>query len=154
MQTTPIRSDPRLRRIVRRLIVRSFPRLRRLNVIIDWREIDDLLCYSMRGDSYFIAVSDCLRDAPSRVLEGGMAHELCHIDADVRLGPFQRYLAWNRYFQSRYCRIREERAVELKAIESGYGPQLLAFVQFAHRAGFRFTREHGLLYPEIRAMSI
>lgn len=79
-----------------------------------------------------------------------MAHELCHIEADVSLGPLQREFAWRRYLRSRYCRIREERAVERRAIELGYGPQLLAFVEFGHRLGYRFGREHGLLYPEIR----
>jgi hypothetical protein len=131
------------------MIARSFPRLRRRQLIVYWREQEDLLCYSARGDCCFIAVDECLRPASRRVLEGGIAHELCHLDADLRLGPVQRQFAWNRY-GLRHCRVREERATELRAIELGYGPQLLAFVHFAHRLGFRFHREHGLLYPEIR----
>jgi hypothetical protein len=83
------------------------------------------------------------------VLEGGMAHELCHIDADLRLGRYQREFAWGRYATSRWCRMREERATEVRVIELGYGPQLLAFVCFARRLGYSFAREHGLLYPEI-----
>jgi hypothetical protein len=103
----------------------------------------------VQNDQFLIWVNESLRPAPARVLEGGIAHELCHIDADVRTGPYARRLAWDRYLQSRWCRIREERATERRVLELGYGVQLLAFIQFAHRLGYSFSREHGLLYAEI-----
>lgn len=139
-----------LRRILRRLRIRAFPRLRRIRLTISWGIDDDLLCYTVQNGEHLIRVNECLRPATTRVLEGGIAHELCHIDADVRLGRYQRELAWQRYSASRWCRMREERATEVRVIELGYGPHLLAFVRFARRLGYSFTKEHGLLYPEIR----
>lgn len=142
-------ASTRLHRIVRRLLLRSFPRLRRLNLTVAWGAENDLLIYSVHGDAYRIAVNDDLHAAPTRVLEGGLMHELCHIDADLRWGPFQRKLAWRRYFDSLPAHIREERATERRVVELGYAAELLAFARYAHRLGYRFTREHGLLYHEI-----
>jgi hypothetical protein len=143
-------ADRRLNRILRLLIARSFPRLRRLPIAISWgRSESELLSYMENEGRYCIPVNDCLRPASRLVLEGGIAHELCHIDADVRLGPFQRQLAWDRYLQSRWSRMREERDTERRVIALGYGPHLLAFVRYARRLGHSFSREHGLLYAEI-----
>ena len=147
-QTAP---DSALNRILRRMIIRSFPRLRRLDIRIGWGAEEDLLLYALDHGRHAIQVNDFLRPAPRAVLEGGIAHELCHIDADIRLGAYQRELAWNRYGRLRWSRICEERATERRVIELGYGVQLLAFVRFARRLGYSFTREHGLLYWEIAA---
>lgn len=143
-------SDTRLQRILRHLILRSFPRLRRKPIDIAWGAEDDLLFYNVEDDRHRIWVNDCLRNAPRRVLEGGIAHELCHIDADLRIGPYARQLSWERYFRSRWHRMREERAIEGRAVELGYAPQLLAFMEYTRRLGRTFTREHGLLIWELR----
>jgi hypothetical protein len=139
----------RLEAILRRMIRQSFPRLRRQNVYIQWGEEDDLLSYRVEDARHTVRVNECLRAAPERVLQGGIGHELCHIDADLRMGPFQRQLAWDSYYGSRWRRMWEERAVERRVIELGYGPQLLTFVRYARRLGYTFSREHGLLYAEI-----
>jgi hypothetical protein len=107
------------------------------------------MCYAVQEVQCLITVSDGLREAPRRVLEGGLAHELCHIEADFRLHGHQRDLAWRRYRESRWCRMREERATEERVIELGYGPHLLALTHFAHRLGYSFSRENGLLYAEV-----
>jgi hypothetical protein len=144
-----------LHRILRRMIVRSFPKLRRFPIEIRWGlETDDLLLYSLERATHLIRVNDALRPAPVVALEGGLAHELCHIDADMAMGRFQRALAWERYARSRWFRTREERATELRVIDLGYGPHLLAFVRFARRIGYTFEREHGLLYAEIARLAI
>ena len=143
-------ADPRLDRIVRHMILRSFPRLRRPPITISWGLDDGLLDYVEEPLEHLIRVNDCLRGAPRRVLQGGIAHELCHIDAGLRTGPFQRQLAWQRYFASRWSRTREERGTEYRVIQLGYGPQLLAFLHYARGLGHSFSREHGLLEPEIR----
>jgi hypothetical protein len=124
--------------------------LRRIRLTISWGLEDELLLYTVQNGEHLIQVNECLRPAPAHVLEGGIAHELCHIDADLRLGRYQRELAWQWYSASRWRRIREERATEVHVIELGYGPHLLAFVRFVRRLGYSFTKEHGLLYPEIR----
>jgi hypothetical protein len=147
--------DPgaRLRNILRALVRRSFPNLRQRPIAISWAPECGLLDYTVQPDHHLIRVDDCLRKAPRPVLEGGIAHELCHIDADLKMGPYQRELAWSRYARSRWCRMREERATERRVIELGYGPQLLALIRYAHRLGHSFSREDGLLYAEVhRAM--
>jgi hypothetical protein len=141
--------DSWLNRILHHLILRSFPKLRRRNITIRWGADDELLYYTVHAEQYVIAVNGCLEQAGRRVLEGGIAHELCHIDADLKLGRYQRQLAWNRYSESYWYRMREERATECRVIELGYGTRLLKLIRFARRLGYTFAREHGLFYAEI-----
>jgi hypothetical protein len=117
---------------------------------ISWGAEEDLLSYSIQRDQHLIQVNDCLQPATSYVLEGGIAHELCHVDACLAKGSYQRELAWERYMRSHWHRMNEERATEWRVIELGYGRQLLAFVRFAHRLGHRFGKENGLLPAEIQ----
>jgi hypothetical protein len=141
--------DLQLQAISQRMVRRSFPRLRGRGVQIVWGGEDDLLSYRVEDGRHIVRVNECLRGAARHVLQGGIAHELCHVEADLRMGPLQREFAWSRYLGSRWCRMREERAVERRVIELGYARQLLAFVQHARRLGYSFSREHGLLYAEI-----
>jgi hypothetical protein len=141
--------DARLDRILRLMIRRSFPRLRRRAIAIGWGAEDELFYYSADGEQYLIAVNPCLQPSPRRVLEGGIAHELCHIDADLRLGVYARRLAWAQYSESRWYRMRNERATEQQAVALGYGAQLMALIRFAHGLGYTFKREHGLSFREI-----
>jgi hypothetical protein len=142
-------TDTRLNQILHHLILRSFPKLRRRNITIGWGADDELLYYTVNAERYFIGVNNCLKKAGRRVLEAGIAHELCHIDADLKLGRYQRQLAWDRYLQSYWYRMREERATEWRVVELGYGTHLLELIRFARRLGYTFTREHGLFYAEI-----
>jgi hypothetical protein len=141
--------DARLNRILHLMIRRSFPRLRRRAIAIGWGAEDELFYYTVDAEQYLIAVNPSLRGAPRRALEGGIAHELCHIDADLKLGLFPRQLAWNRYSESRWYRMRNERATEHQAIALGYGRHLMELIRFARRLGYTFAREHGLFYAEI-----
>jgi len=145
----PVISENLLNSLLRRLIVRSFPSLRRHVILIAWANQDELLCYSVHGQERWITVSDYLKQARCSAIEGGIAHELCHIELELCLGPYQRGLAWERYSRSRWHRIREERYVEARAIELGYRDQLLELIRFTRRLGFTFDREHGLSYAEI-----
>jgi len=141
--------DSRLNRILHKLILRSFPNLRRRNITIRWGADDELLYCTVHQEQYVIAVNSCLEKAGRGVLEGGIAHELCHIDADLKLGRYQRQLAWNRYSESYWYRMREERATEWRVVQLGYGAQLLKLIRFARRLGYTFARQHGLSYAEI-----
>jgi hypothetical protein len=142
-------SETLLNSLLRRLIVRSFPSLRRKAILIQWGTQDELLYYSVTGHERLITVSHCLKEARRSALEGGIVHELCHIESDLLLGPYQRRLAWERYSRSRWCRIREECSVEVRAIELGYRYELLELIRFTRRLGFTFDREHGLSYAEV-----
>lgn len=141
--------DARLNRILRHMVRRSFPRLRRRAIAIGWGAEDELFYYTADAEQYLIAVNPSFEGAPQRVLEGGIAHELCHIDADLKLGIYPRELAWNRYSESRWYRMRNERMTERQAIALGYGRHLMELIRYARRLGYTFAREHGLFYAEI-----
>lgn len=141
---------PALHRILSCLRRRSFPALRRQRVEIYWGgDEEELLFYRPQRGRHYICVHQDLRHAPRPVLEGGIAHELCHILRDLRLGRYSRELSWSRYAHSRWSRMREERAVEREAVALGYATHLLAFLRYARALGWSFTRENGLLYAEL-----
>ena len=142
-------SDTRLSSILHRLIHQSFPALRNLKIEIHWGTMDELFYYTEESGRCSISVNECFAGAPRAALEGGIVHELCHIEADRKFRPYQRDLAWERYDSSRWYRMREERRVEQRAMELGYGPALLALIRYSRRLGYSFRREHGLLYAEI-----
>src|SRR5689334_2983806 len=148
------RASGSLEMLTRRMIVRSFPELRRLRIGVAYEELGpgDLLQYYTRRGRFRIAVSPLLSDAPRVAVEGGIAHELAHILRDCRLGPQQRDLAWDRFAASRTYRIKEERATDERAIERGYGRHLLALARFAKRQGITFGAESGLLAREVAAL--
>ena len=143
--------NARLERILKRLVRRSFPELRRLRIAIGFEDLEPGTCleyYTLNG-RFGIALSPLLRDAPLKALVGGIAHELAHIARDHRLGPLQRDWAFERFASSRTYRFREERATDRRAVERGYGPHLIALARFARKIGIRFERENGLLTSEI-----
>jgi hypothetical protein len=137
--------------VLRRVVARAYPELQRHRIAIEFGGLSPDACffYYQQGGRYGITVSDLLRKAPRRVLEGGVAHELSHIVHDSRPGPSQRERGLRRYARSAAYRMRDERETDLRLIERGYGRQLLAFLSYAGRLGFRFTRQHGLIRAEI-----
>ena len=141
--------DVRLNAILRHLICQSFPRLRRRVITIEWGGGEDLLYYAVHSGQHRIVVNESLRGAGRSVLEGGITHELCHIDADLRLGLYQRLLSWEKYSRSRWYRMKEERSTEHRIIDLGYGKSLLDLLRYGRRLGYSFEREHGLLYVEV-----
>lgn len=140
----------RLDRILRRLRP-AFPELDRLRIPIAFDALpeDTLLRYDLEPGGNSILVNDCLRRAPVRALQGGIAHELAHLVRDCRIPRPARSRAYDRYDRSRPYRIRDERATDHLEIERGFGPHLLSFLRHARRLGYRFTPEHGLRYREI-----
>jgi hypothetical protein len=140
--------------ILRRIVATAFPELKRLRIAVEFGALDPDTCffYGVEAGRYRITVADSFRSAPSRVLQGGIAHELAHILRDSRLAPRQRELAFERYARSAAYRRRDERATDLRQLERGYGPQLLSFVSYARTLGFRFTQDHGLLPGEVASL--
>ena len=118
--------NARLERILRQLVCRSFPELRRLRIGIGFDDLEPGNCleyYTLDG-RFGIAVSPLLKEAPRKALVGGIAHELAHIVRDHRLGPLQRDWAFERFASSRTYRFREERATDRRAVAARIWPAL------------------------------
>jgi hypothetical protein len=138
---------------LRRVRKRGFPELSGHAISVCFTDSETLLCCdtAARRD-FLVEVSTELAGAPSRVLEGGIAHELAHVLHDSAMSPLRRKHALELYGRSVAYRIRDERNADLRAVERGYGPHLLAFMMYARRLGHTFCREHGLLLPELRRL--
>lgn len=140
-----------MRVILRRIVAKAFPELKRLDIAIDFGELDpdDCFFYHVERGRYIITVSDSFRQASRPVLEGGIAHELSHILHDSRVAPMQRELAFARYSRLVAYKRRDEQDADIRQIQRGYGGQLLAFFGHARSLGYRFKRENGLTRAEI-----
>ena len=135
--------------ILRILIRRGFSELAGRSFQIRFGDYDDWMWYDISGRTFLIGVDNSLRGAPRRVLEGGFAHELSHIVRDLRLHPFQRARAYERYGVHRYYRIHDELNTDREAIRRGYGRQLLALILWGLARGYTSGREHGLLLADV-----
>jgi hypothetical protein len=142
---------PRCDCILRILIRRHFPELRRVRIALQAGDYDCWMYYEPAGRrSFILGVDRSLEGAPRRVLEGGFAHELAHITRDIRYSPFQLDRAFGRYQRSLAWSIRDERNTDLEAIRRGCGPQLLALMRYGRARGYPSCREQGLLIGEVR----
>lgn len=135
--------------ILRTLLRRGFPELAGREFEIRFGNFDDWMWYDISGSVFVIGVDNSLRPAPRRVVEGGFAHELAHIARDLRMGPWQRTLAYERYRRSCAYRIRDEAQTDREAIRRGYGRQLLALMLWGRARGYTSGREHGLLLHQV-----
>jgi hypothetical protein len=130
------------------IIQEGFPELMDEDVQIAYENIDDALCAygELTEEGYYIDVDISLRDAPRRVIEGGVAHELSHIltDRDAGTEDTEAYRLSKRY------RILDERNTDVLTILRGYGPQLLAFLEYSEKKEFPRYKEDGLSMREIR----
>jgi hypothetical protein len=135
--------------ILRIVIRRGFPELAGETFHVRLGDYDDWMWYDLSGDAFVIGIDNSLGGAPRRVLEGGFAHELAHIVRDLRMGPFQREIAYERYRLSRAYRIRDEQSTDRELMRRGYGRQLLALILWGRRRGYTSGREHGLLFADV-----
>jgi hypothetical protein len=135
--------------ILRVLIRRGFSELAGRSFQIRFGDYDDWMWYDISGDAFVIGVDNSLSGAPRHVLVGGFAHELSHIVRDLRLRPFQRARAYERYGVHRHYRIRDEQSTDREVIRRGYGRQLLALMLWGRARGYSSGREHGLLLADV-----
>jgi hypothetical protein len=135
--------------ILRILVRRGFPELLGRTFHIRFGNYDDWMWYDLSAEAFVIGVDNSLAGAPRCVLEGGLAHELAHIVRDLRLAPFQRGLAYERYRVNRAYRVRDEQDTDRELIRRGYARQLLALILWARKRGYTSGREHGLLLGEV-----
>src|SRR5689334_22445657 len=90
--------------ILRQVIRRGFPELRRMRITLAVGEYDDWMYYEPAGEgrrNYVIGVDRALFDAPRRAIAGCFAHELAHIVREIRMGRWRLDRAWDLYFSSR-----------------------------------------------------
>jgi len=102
----------------------------------------------------FIVISKRTKDLSDNVIEGIMAHELCHQERYLEMGTL-RYLKFAiGFITSRRAKANEEKATDRLTIEKGYGRQLfeLSEIQYIDKKHERIN-EYYLSLEEIRSYS-
>jgi hypothetical protein len=102
----------------------------------------------------FIIISKRTRDFSDFILEGIIAHELCHQERYLEMG-IKRYLRFAVGFMtSRKMQAAEERATDKLTIEKGYGRQLyeLSKIQYSDKKHKRINENYYSL-EEIKSYS-
>ncbi len=128
------------------IIRKAFPELINEDIQIEYKELRDacLEYGKFTSEGFHIEVDESLRTAPVDVINGGIAHELCHIMADKKRGLSE----WLLRKSVRY-RMLDERDTDLRTIIRGYGRELLAFLRYAETKGYPYYKEDGLSIREI-----
>ena len=143
-----------LAKLLDNVIRRGFPELLGEDIRIEFINLRDaLLEYGeLTHEGFYIEVDETLRNAPEKVLVGGIAHECAHIVADrpKEKGPISiDALAYR--ISSRY-KILDERNTDLEVILRGFGQELLQFLQYSIQLGLDHYREDGLSIREIEIL--
>lgn len=143
-----------LRRIVDKVIIKSFPELMDDDIQIEYKDLEDaLLEYGeLSEEGFYIEVDVSLKDAPENVIEGGIAHELSHILTDKKEDKSLTLQDKFAYKLSKRYRALDERNTDLIVILRGFGNQLLNFLKYAEEKGFPHYNEDGLSIREIEAL--
>jgi len=140
---------------IRDLVIKSgFPELMAEDIQTEYKKLDDaLLEYcGLTQEGYCIEVDNSMKDAPEDVIEGGLAHELSHILTDIgQERSFKRRDRWARRISKRY-NILDERNTDLQVIIRGFGPQLLAFLEYSQEKELDHYKEDGLSIREVKAI--
>ena len=137
-----------------KVIKKGFLELMDEDIQVEYKDLDDALfeyC-GLTSDGYCIEVDNSMKDAPTDVMEGGFAHEFSHILTDIEAArSFRRRDRWARRISKRYKTL-DERNTDLHAIIRGFGPQLLAFLEYSHEKGLDHYKEDGLSIREVKAI--
>ncbi|NQU98711.1 hypothetical protein HQ533_04545 [Candidatus Woesearchaeota archaeon] len=143
-----------LKKIRDNIIENGFPELMSIDIWIDWKKLKDALIEygGLTEEGFYIEVDKSLRDAPTEVIEGGLAHDLTHILTDVQQGRNLTLKDRLAYKISKKYKTLDERNTDVTAILRGYGSQLLAFLQYAEEKDFPHYQEDGLSIREISAL--
>lgn len=137
-----------------RIITTSFPELMDGGIQVEYKSLEDAVMQSgtLSPEGLYIEVDNSMEDAPTDVVEGGIAHELSHFVEDLKESMFhsiRHSLAYS--ISPRYKRL-VERNTDVSTIMRGYGHQLLAFLQYCEKKGFHHYYEDGLSIIEVNKL--
>ncbi|TSE04403.1 MULTISPECIES: hypothetical protein [Aquimarina] len=143
-----------LQTILNDIIKNAFPELMDEDIAIEWKNLEDALMDQggLTGHGYFIEVDESLKKANEAIIVGGIAHELCHILADLKVGKWQILLDRVAYRIFKRYRTLDERNTDLQAIIRGYGSSVLLFMKYSENKGYNYYKEDGLSIREIEAI--
>lgn len=136
------------------VIKTGFPELMDEDIQVEYKSLDDALFEyaGLTGEGFYIEVDDSLKDAPIEVMQGGFAHELSHILTDREQGRRMTLRDRLAYVISRKYKTLDERNTDLNVIIRGYGPQLLAFLEYSEEKEFSHYKEDGLSIREVKTI--
>ncbi|HEV8515829.1 MAG TPA: hypothetical protein VGQ59_21255, partial [Cyclobacteriaceae bacterium] len=81
-----------------------------------------------------------------------IAHELCHIIEERKLGTRRSLADKLAYKISTRYKTLDERNTDIQVVLRGYGAELLEFMTFAEQKGFDFYEEDGLAVRELKVL--
>jgi hypothetical protein len=142
-------------RIVRKLVKESFPLLRNKKIyLFEVRLRFYAMSVWIPPFIRFIIMSTRTRNFNENVVTGILAHELCHQERYLRLGPLKYLRFALAFLVSRKAQATEERATDKLTIEKGYGRQLyeLSEIQYSDKKHERIN-EFYLSLEEIKSHS-
>jgi len=136
------------------VIGRGYPELNSEEVEIDYEKTRNkwLLYYCRNHSGFYIRVNSLLRDAPPRMKEGGIAHELSHVVAEKTRGKRTVAKSYQLYHTFKIFRDLEERSIDLDVILRGFGLGLAELFEYAKRDNIPYADDLGLSSEEIRAL--
>ena len=121
-------------RIIKGLISESFPTLRNKKIYVFVLSFRYYAC-SIWFPPFirFIAVSKRSRRFNDYILQGLLAHELCHQERYIEMGVINYLRFVFKFFTSKAVRTNEENAIDRLVIKKDYAKQLYELSKIKHQ---------------------
>lgn len=113
------------------------------NVNIQFKKQRKSFAYVL-GNTIYVSEKDW-KKMPKKARLGLLAHELSHIELDLKRNIFKRLLS---YFKN----TLEEREVDMHVIKKGCGKYLLAFIEYHDEHYEEYNQNDGLTKKEIKEL--
>lgn len=149
-----MRSIKKLEEIIRQM-KRDFPKIKDKKIIAKYVRLPYFfLTSSSENRSCTIEVdSYTMTNVSKRVIVGGLAHELAHLQIDESLRGLAKNLDAKRYNTSKVYKRAIERNADVEAISRGYGRELYSFGRFEEKYRKKKRgKSYGLTIKEIRKL--
>ncbi|MBU2522941.1 MAG: hypothetical protein KKE23_01470 [Nanoarchaeota archaeon] len=136
-----------LRNVLDEIVSNSFPELKKQKINLKYEKLSEYL-FNFGGtmNHYWISVESTLKKASKKLIQGGIAHELCHIVNDMNLSKYMKRNDLKLYKKNSRYRQMDERHNDLQVILRGYGIHLIELIKKCSK------ENEGLTVEEVKTL--
>lgn len=149
-----MRSIKKLEKILEQM-KESFPEIKDKKIKIKYVKLPyNFFAVSGENGEYIIEIDGyTMANVSKRVIVGGLAHELAHLQIDKNLRGLAKTLDTERYSTSKVYKRNIERNADVETISADYGKELYSFTRFAEKCRKKKKwKNYGLTSKEIRKL--
>ena len=136
------------------IVRKGFPEFMSEEISIEYVHLEDafMACGDLTDEGHYIEVDPRFKDAPRKVVIGGVAHEFSHLLDNIKRNRDGKAMDALLYKFSKTYSTAVERNTDLQVIMRGFGRELLSFLRYAEGESQSHYKECGLSHREVETI--